>query len=429
MKKKQGYVLDTSYPIFFYKEMQPLWLNTVIGFLGFKTPNIHQTFSYLELACATGINLLVCAISNPNGYFVGVDFNPEHIEKAQRSAELLGLKNIEFIHADFADFLCINHRKFDFIVNHGTFSWISPTNQQYLLDIVDQSLNELGIFYLHYMCYPGSSNLLSVQKLLHLVDEQSSGSSLDSVEMGKQLFNDLNHAGAFVNQTKIEAILNTLKNNNAYLAHEFLTDHWKPLYSVDVHKMVFEKTKMSYLGSANPCENLDSISIPDKLQNMIKHVQAPALKEYLKDLARDAKQRLDIFQKKPQQLNHVEHQQTFDQITFKLLPNSANRDISFFNSPIGKIKAPKQAIDVLLKTLEQNQMSFNALLKLAAFHHNPLFLLETLFLMMSEQYLHPVAKNIDLLDKNLVKNFEELIQKDGIKLQIQQECATAIYMA
>ena len=46
MKKQDGYILDVSYPIFFYKEMQPLWLNSTINFLGFKTPNIlHQTFS------------------------------------------------------------------------------------------------------------------------------------------------------------------------------------------------------------------------------------------------------------------------------------------------------------------------------------------------------------------------------------------------
>ena len=48
MKKKDGYILDSTYPIFFYKELTPLWLNSVINFLGFKTPNISENFSYLE---------------------------------------------------------------------------------------------------------------------------------------------------------------------------------------------------------------------------------------------------------------------------------------------------------------------------------------------------------------------------------------------
>ena len=285
MKKKDGYVIDATYPTFFYKEMQPVWLNTVVGFLGFQPPKIDQAFSYLELACATGMNLLTCAIHHPQGYFVGVDFNQQHIEKAQRSADRLGLKNIRFIHADFAEFLATNHRTFDFIVNHGTFSWISALHQQQILEIVAQSLNDSGVFYLHYMCYPGSGDLLSLQKLLNLVDQTEAVSSLESVEIGKQLFYDLNSAGAFVNDSKIEAVLNTLKNNHAYLAHEFLTDHWQPLYSVDVHQRVYEKTQMSYLGSAHPCENLESISIPEKMQPIIRDTQTPALKEYIKDLA------------------------------------------------------------------------------------------------------------------------------------------------
>ncbi len=427
MKKKDGYVIDTTYPIFFYKEMQPLWLNTVIGFLGFQPPEINTTFSYLELACATGVNLLICAINHPHGYFVGVDFNQQHIEKAKRSADLLGLKNIEFIHADFSEFLASNHRKFDFIVNHGTFSWISACQQQHILEILAQSLNDLGIFYLHYMCYPGSGDLLPLQKLLNLVDEHQSITSLESIEVGKQLFHDLSNAGAFVNHSKIDSILNTLKNSNAYLAHEFLTDHWKPLYSVDVHKMIFDKTGMSYIGSAHPCENIDSISIPEKMQPIIRKTQAPALKEYLKDLARDSKQRVDMFQKKPRQLESAKHLQMINQFTFKLLPKALDKDIEVFNTPIGKIKAPSKVIGSLLQKLRQNHMSFNELLNLPMFHQNPLFLIETLFLMMHEQYLHPVWQSGQLVDTNQIKSFNAMIKSEGLHLNVVPDCATAIY--
>ncbi|WP_227510344.1 class I SAM-dependent methyltransferase [Acinetobacter equi] len=81
MKKQNGYVLDAPYPIFFYKEMQPLWLNTVLKFSGFNTIDIDKKFSYLELGCATGINLLVCAILNPHGQFIGVDLISNILKK------------------------------------------------------------------------------------------------------------------------------------------------------------------------------------------------------------------------------------------------------------------------------------------------------------------------------------------------------------
>jgi len=206
MKKKDGYIIDVAYPIFFYKQMQPLWLKSVINFLGFKTVDIAKPFSYLELACATGINLIVCAINNPNAHFVGVDFNKEHIKKAKQNADFIGLKNIEFICCDFEDFLNINKKKFDFIVNHGTFSWISPKKQKNILDIVSNFLNDFGIFYLHYMCYPGSASLLPISKLLNIVDSQFSNSSIDSIEVSKKLFNDLNSAGVFIDNPKIESI-------------------------------------------------------------------------------------------------------------------------------------------------------------------------------------------------------------------------------
>lgn len=426
MKKKDGYVLDTTYPTFFYKEMLPLWLNTVVSFLGFKVPDIEKPFSYLELACATGTNLLIAAINYPHGSFVGVDFNHQHIEQAKQSAANLGLKNVEFIHADFSDFLGKNNRKFDFIVNHGTFSWVSSEHQQNILDIVAQSLNDLGIFYLHYMCYPGSVDLLSVQKLLNLVDQHSQSSSVESIEIGKKLFSDLNTAGAFIHNPKIESITKTLENNHAYLAHEFLTDYWQPLYSVDVHKKVHQSTQLSYLGSANPCENMESISIPSNMQSMIRNTQAPALKEYLKDIARDAKQRIDIFQKSPQQLHNEAHFAAMNQVYFQPLKPMPQYGIKSFETPIGKIQAPKELIAAIFDELAKKPMRFADLLKFQAFKENPVFLIETIFLLMNAHYLHPVSSWAECVDQNIIKKLNQEMKKQGVSLKIIVECATAI---
>ncbi|MCG3663304.1 class I SAM-dependent methyltransferase [Aliarcobacter butzleri] len=426
MKQKDGYILDVTYPIFFYKEMQPLWLNSTINFLGFKTPNITKPFSYLELACGTGINLIVCAINNPHGHFIGVDFNKEHIDKAKNDANFIGLKNIEFIHSDFATFLEINHNKFDFIVNHGTFSWISPTNQKNILKIVSEFLNDLGILYLHYMCYPGSTPLLPIQKLLNLVDHHVNESSNKSIEIGKNLFNDLNNAGTFVDNPKINSIVKTLENSNSYLAHEFLTDYWNPLFSVDVHKMVFENAKATFLGSANVIENLDNISIPSKIQEIIKNTKAPDLKEYLKDLARNSKQRVDIFQKNPQIFSNDEHIEVINKLKFKLLPNAPKNGAITFNTLIGDIEAPKEVISEMLEKLSKKEMSFEELSTLKSFINKPMFLIETIFLLMNANYLQVVSSNEEYLDKRFVDKFNDKMKKDGINLEIYPKCCTAI---
>lgn len=426
MKRKDGYVLDISYPIFFYKELQVLWLKSVVNFLGFKTPNISENFSYLELGCATGINLIVNAINNPNGKFVGVDFNKEHIDKARKNAKEIGLKNIEFICCDFTSFLENNTEKFDFIVTHGTFSWISPLHQKAILDIVSNSLNNLGIFYLHYMCYPASATLLPVQKLLNLVDLHIEGSSTDSIDVGKRLFFDLNSAGAFVDNPKIDSILKSLEQNNSYLAHEFLTDYWNPLYSTDVHNMVFQNTKATYLGSANVIENIDNISIPAKMQDIVKNIKAPALKEYLKDLARNSKQRVDIFQKNPQIFSNNEHIEVINKLKFTLLPNAPKKGAITFNTLIGDIEAPKEVISPMLESLTKKDMSFKELLEFDSFKNNPLFLIETIFLMMNANYLQIVSSIEQNISEDFISKFDELMKKNGVNLKIHSKCCTAI---
>lgn len=426
MNKQDGYIIDTAYPVFFYKEMQPLWLKTIVSFLGFQTPEMSKDFSYLELGCATGINLVLNATHFPNAHFVGVDFNQQHIEKAKQLAISLGLKNIEFVHCSFTEFLEQNPQKFDFIVNHGTFSWISKQHQQNILHIVEKCLNQHGLFYLHYMCYPGSAQLQPIQKLLHLVDAQTQDSSLNNIELGKKLVFDLNEAGAFVDQANINPILNIFKNNHAYLAHEFLTDHWQPLYSTDVHCTVHETAQLSYLGSANPCDNFDSISIPAKMQPIIQQTQVPALKEYLKDLARNAKQRVDIFQKRPQILAGEAHVKSIHQTVFKLLPNAPKQGSVRFKTAIGDINAPQEVISPLLETLAQQDASFAQLVELAPFKNNSVFLIETLFLLMNAQYIYPLSVDATQTDAKTIARLNEKLAQQGIQFRLMTGCAAVI---
>ena len=429
MKRKDGYVLDTVYPIFFYKEMQPIWLSSLVHFLGFKAPNVARSFSYLELACAQGTNLIVSAMQYPDSTFVGIDFNPAHIEQAQQSVKQLGLKNIEFIHSDFQQFLNHNTLKFDFIVNHGTFSWVAPQQQQLILEIVNQCLNEFGIFYLHYMCQPGSLALQPVQKLFNLVDQHTTLTSSDSIEVSKHLFNDLMAAGAFVNEPHLAAIARTLLNSHSYLAHELLTDHWMPLYSTDVHQQVFDICRMSYIASANPCDNLDSISIPENMQRLIQQTKAPAVKEYLKDLARNTKQRLDIFQKQPQALDAKTHAEALNQFDFKPLADMPPQGITYFETAIGKIQAPQALIAELMTQFRDQHINIAKLMQMDDFKNNTMFLYETLFLMLQSAYIYPTLPNQAKVEATCRQKFNQLMADNNVALKYNDQSPIPIYAA
>lgn len=78
-----GYVQDVAYPAHFHREIQPLWLSMLTRFLGSAPPDLTRPYSYCELGCGVGINLLVAAATNPQGQFVGVDFNERHLTIAR----------------------------------------------------------------------------------------------------------------------------------------------------------------------------------------------------------------------------------------------------------------------------------------------------------------------------------------------------------
>lgn len=429
MKRNQGYVSDTVYPAFFYKEMQPEWLNTITQFLGFKGINLSEPFSYLELACGTGINLIVAAINHPESTFVGVDFNPQHIHEAQTLAEQLELNNIEFVEVDFQNFLESNQSDFDFIVNHGAYSWVALEQQKEILAITSKFLKKQGIFYLHYMCYPGSLNLQPIQKLFNLIDQHAPISSRESIQIGKSLFSELHAQGAFINQPQIDALVKTLNHSQDYLAHELLTDHWQPLYSVDVHRQVREFSGLSYLASAQPVENLESISIPNELQPIIAKIKIPELKEYLKDLSRNAKQRTDIYQKQPSKLQQYEHLALLKQIKFELVQSRVLPNVVKFQTPIGGIRAPQTLIEKILKALADEQLGFHDFMQLAEFQPNPIYLIETLFLLMSNQYIYPVRSSIDQRNQTQLDQFNQLMQAKKVALRFIENSPIPIYVS
>lgn len=145
----------------------------------------------LCLGCGAGINLLVAAVCNPQGHFLGVDFNHNHIITAREVAQKAGIKNIEFIESSFDAFAKQKHGGFDFIVSHGVWSWLPAEAKRAVMQVVNDCLNPQGILYLQYMCYPGAARLIALQKILHEVSMASGVGSTESISQGMALLREL----------------------------------------------------------------------------------------------------------------------------------------------------------------------------------------------------------------------------------------------
>ena len=423
--RSDGYTTDVNYPAFFYKEMQPVWLSCVARLLGFAAPDVGGRFSHCELGCGLGINLLVAAACHPDARFVGVDFNERHLHIARAAAGAAGLENIEFVHSGFAEFAKGTPASFDFITTHGVWSWIAPQHQAGLLACVDAGLRPGGLFYLHYMCHPGSTDLLAVQRVLNLFAPHVPGTSAQQVQMGLKLLHQLAGRGLFVNQPGVQKHLDNLRTQDAsHLAHEFLTDHWQPQHSVDVHQQA-GAAGMSYLGSADVFNNLDAtLSIPGRLQDVIQQTRIPALAETLKDMARNSHQRMDLFQRQPQPLGQDAHGAVLDATVFHRLPGAPDAGPITFSTPIGPVEGAAALCTPLLQRLAAGPAAFSELARLPAFSGQPGLLLQTLQLMLMQEIVHP-GHPAPTASEARADRLSHWLAQHHVSLRVLPACGTA----
>lgn len=425
MSRREGYVIDVPYPMHFHKEMQPVWMAYIATSLACHAPDISKPYRYCELGCGSGINLLVAAAGNPLGEFVGVDFNAGHIAMARQAAERAGLENIQFIEANFADFATREQERFDFIACHGTWSWLPPQAQASILRVVHGLLKPGGLFYLHYMCHPGATRMTAIQKVLHEVSLSMPGDSTEATRHGVELLRRLADSGAgiFEDHPQLKDELAALeKEHFAYLAHDFLTDYWRPQHCADLHRVVAQ-AEVTYIGSANCFENMDSLSVPGNVQPLLAGLATTALRETVKDAARNQNQRQDMFQKQPRAMAAEQHLATLDSLQFAALPSLPSAGEMSFATPIGKIPGPEKLFDPLLRALSAGPSSFAELRQLPAFAAEPGILLQALQMLMWGAYVHPLRQ--DSNQSVAAGRLSEWLQSRGLGLQLLPECGTA----
>jgi arsenite methyltransferase len=76
----------------------------------------------LDLGSGPGLDSLLAARRvGPTGKVVGVDMCEEMIEKARHNAELLGLKNVEFLHTEIEK-LPLPDGSMDVVISNGVFN-------------------------------------------------------------------------------------------------------------------------------------------------------------------------------------------------------------------------------------------------------------------------------------------------------------------
>lgn len=380
-----------------------------------------------ELGCGSGTDLLVAAACHPQARFVGIDANAQHIALAQAAAQAAGLDNVRFIHALFGEVATLSPDQLggplDVITCHGVWSWIAPAQRRDLLAAVTRHLSAHGYLLLHYMCHPGASELHSVQQLLRNLAGHVPGDSTKKLRLGMRLLGQLAERGQFADRPLLAARIAALQRlDPAHLAHEFLTEHWQPVHAADVHRELAGQG-LHYTASADAFCNLDpALSIPGALQDIVRQTVLPDVAETLKDMARNSHQRIDLFQRPAQTGAAGLDPGT---LPFGLLPAARVQGPYRFDTPIGPLDGPPALISAVLERLAQGPVELPVLAQLPACAGQTGWLVQTLQLLMSCGWIHPVR----VADAGVIERCAALdawFARHGVALRVHPQAATGV---
>lgn len=301
-----GYVADVPYIANYSHAMSPTWLCTAALAANQIPPPLEDGFRYLDLGCGYATTLLPLAAANPQGEFVGVDFMPEHVAFANRVVQRTNLTNTRMLENSFEDIVAnpaLLGDPYDYIVMHGVYTWVSSETRQAILDLLQRHLKPGGLVYAGYNAHPGWTRHQPLQHMIYRVAEQHRGSSVEKMVAAVKFLARMKaiNAPIFANLELPPTLEEAIKDADrilpmaaSYLAHEYLNEHWNPIFFSDLCQDM-SAAKLSYVGGTRMMDHVDNTGWSDEQQELISHYGNPVMAETIRDMLMPSGFRRDMF--------------------------------------------------------------------------------------------------------------------------------------
>lgn len=190
----------------------------------------------LELGTARGTNLIAMAYALPSSAFVGIDLSPKQIELGRQTIKDLGLRNIELLNMDLLE-AGSELGEFDYIISHGTLSWVPPEVRAKMFSLCGELLSPNGIAYLSYNTYPGWKTREIFRDLM-FIEGHGVTDPKERVERARialklialSLKDNPSHTAVHL----MEELPNFLNRPDWYYLHDFIADNNQPFYIADI---------------------------------------------------------------------------------------------------------------------------------------------------------------------------------------------------
>ena len=292
------YVEDVPYVRHFLPDLSPARLRLVAALEGITPPPIGE-LDYCELGCAHGDTLAALAAAYPDGRFLGIDINAAHITSAKRLARDGALENIGFLERDFEDLLGEDIGEFDYVVAHGLMSWVSPAKRAALIAFARAKLKPGGLLYVSYNAMPGWASVEPLRQLLLFPSGGAGESTLDRARRGLEFAQSLERAGAeyfSANPSASEMLRTMEKAGLAYVVHEYMHEHWVPMYFARVAWEMAQQ-ELQFAAALPVHENFRDLALPEAVEPVLASVHDRVTLESLKAFATNEFFRRDVYVK------------------------------------------------------------------------------------------------------------------------------------
>lgn len=397
MERLEGYVADIDFTAVFWSVMAPTHIRFVAAMNGVTAPDPEKAYRYVELGCGQGFVTNILAAANPHAEFVGIDLNPAHIINAREMARDAQLSNVTFREESFRETAEMDDTSFppvDYIVLHSIISWIPYENLEAIRKLIESKLKSGGIVYISYNSMPGWAELQPIRQLFYEYAKRTTGGSGQRVSAAADWASRLlqsNLAYFEINPSARQRIEEMLSKSEAYLAHEYLSEIWRPNYVTEVVEEL-GRAKLNFVAPANAVESFGDMYVAEDTMARVREAPDRPLAEMIKDYACNQWFRRDLFVRGMRDLTAARQREQLEKLSFAPLVSDPEADFHVATI-LGEPSVPTDACRAAARTMADGPKGFDEVRDVLGVDDETC--LRALAALVSAGWIHPMVGDVD----------------------------------
>ena len=298
-----GYLTDVEYTGDFFPQLAPAWLAYIAAINGYAAPPLSGRFTWCELGCGKGLTTLLLAATHPTGDFHACDFNPAHIEYAERLRRAAGVSNAHFHPRSFAQMLDAELPAFDFIVLHGVYSWVPDAVRGEIRALIRRRLKPGGLVLVSYNAMPGWAHIAADPPHDARLGRRRARATRSTRRAPRSPTSSSWRRTAPATSQRCprrRRISSASREQDIrYVAHEYLTPHGDPFYFAEVAAPM-RAIGLAFAGSMTPADNYPDLMVPEPFRRLLAAAPDRAALETQRDFVLNTSFRQDLYAAQPQ---------------------------------------------------------------------------------------------------------------------------------